>query len=78
MLLQGTAEKHAEMTLGCIITMFPYTVQSVPQYLGKHDIYMVPNPSKHPDLNPCDCFLFSEPKLQHEGEKLQRHHWKHT
>jgi len=40
--------------------------------------YMVPNLSKHPDLNPCDCFLFSEPKLQHEGEDLQTRHWQHT
>ena len=39
---------------------------------------MVLNLSKHPDLNPCDCFLFSEPKLQHEGEDLQTRHWQHT
>jgi len=57
--------------------MFPYTVQSVPKYLGKHDIYMVPNPSKHPDLNPCVVVVFNninKPKVQHEGKNLQRHH----
>jgi len=67
MLLQGAAEKQGGLTIGCIITVFPYTVESVPKYLGKHDIYMVPNPSKHPDLNPCDWFLFSEPKLRYKG-----------
>jgi len=57
--------------------MFPYTVQSVPKYLGKHDIYMVPNPSKHPDLNPCVVVVFNninKPKVQHEEKNLQRHH----
>jgi len=39
---------------------------------------MVLNPSKHPDLNPSDCFLFSERKVRHEGENLRIHHWKHT
>jgi hypothetical protein len=36
----------------------------------KHDTCVVPNPSQPPDLNPCDCSLFSEPKLGHEGKKL--------
>lgn len=59
--------------------MFPYTVQSVPKYLTKHDIYMVPNPSKHPDLNPCVVVVvvfnnINKSKVQHEGKNLQRHH----
>jgi hypothetical protein len=41
---------------------------------------MVPNPSKHPDLNPCVVVVvvvfnnINKSKVQHEGKNLQRHH----
>jgi hypothetical protein len=68
-LLKRTAEKHGEIGVSCTITMCPHTALRVPENLGKHDICVVPNPSKPADLNPCDCFLFSELELGHEGGK---------
>ena len=48
----------------------PHTALSVPRFLTKHNVTVLPHPPYSPDLSPCDFFLFPRLKKRLKG-------WRH-